>query len=71
MKSVDELTNAIARLYEEEIIPAAKAGLSASVYTQLSDVEDELNGLITYDRKVIKVKPSLIKKFNYKLTKDL
>jgi hypothetical protein len=70
MKTSEELTNAIERLYEEEIIPAAKKGLSASVYTQLSDVEDELNGLITYDRKVIKVKPNQIRKFNYKLTKN-
>lgn len=71
MKSVDELTDAIVNLYEKEIIPAAKVGLSAAVYTQLSDVEDELNGLITYDRQVVKIKPSLIKKFNYKLTKDM
>ena len=32
-------------------------GLSAAVYTQLSDVEDELNGLLTYDRKVVKIAP--------------
>ena len=31
-----------------------KRGLSASVYTQLSDVEEEMNGLLTYDRKVCK-----------------
>ena len=71
MKSVEQLSEAIVKLYETEIIPAAKLGLAASVYTQLSDVEDELNGLITYDRKVVKVKPNLIRKINYKLTKDL
>ncbi|MFA5421895.1 MAG: sugar-binding domain-containing protein [Bacilli bacterium] len=71
MKSGDELTQSIAALYEHEIIPAAKQGLAAAVYTQLSDVEDELNGLITYDRHVIKVKPSALRKINYKLTKDL
>lgn len=71
MKDIDNLTDAMRRLYEEQIIPAAQEGLSATVYTQLSDVEDELNGLITYDRKIIKVKPAIIKKFNYKLTKDL
>ncbi|MFA7378625.1 MAG: sugar-binding domain-containing protein [Bacilli bacterium] len=71
MKSVEQLSQAIVKLYETEIIPAAKLGLAASVYTQLSDVEDELNGLITYDRKVVKVKPNLIRKINYKLTKDL
>ncbi|MDD4154104.1 MAG: glycoside hydrolase family 2, partial [Bacilli bacterium] len=64
-------SDALRRLYEEEIIPAAKKGLAACVYTQLSDVEDELNGLITYDRQVIKVKANVIRNFNYKLTKGL
>ncbi len=36
------------------------AGLSAVVYTQLSDIETENNGLMTYDRKVLKMEPSLI-----------
>ena len=71
MKSIDELSDALRRLYEEEIIPAAKKGLAACVYTQLSDVEDELNGLITYDRQVIKVKANVIRNLNYKLTKGL
>lgn len=39
----------------EKIIPLVKKGLTASVYTQLTDVEDEINGLITYDRKQVKV----------------
>ena len=32
-------------------------GLCAAVYTQLTDVEDEVNGLVTYDRAVVKVSP--------------
>ena len=32
-------------------------GLAAAVYTQLSDVEDEINGLVTYDRSVVKIEP--------------
>ena len=71
MKKSEQLTDAFIRLYEQEIVPAAKEGLAASVYTQLSDVEDELNGLVTYDRQVIKVKAGLIRKINYKLTKGL
>lgn len=43
------------KLYLNEIIPAKSKGLCAAVYTQLTDVEDELNGLVTYDRKVIKL----------------
>ena len=42
-------------LYRGEVIPLVKEGLCAAVYTQLSDVEDETNGLITYDRRVVKV----------------
>ena len=37
------------------MIPLAKAGVSTFVYTQISDVEDETNGLMTYDREVLKV----------------
>ena len=43
------------RLYREEVIPAIADGLCATVLTQVSDVEDETNGLVTYDRQVVKV----------------
>ncbi len=49
-------------LYQEQIRPAVAQGLCAAVYTQLSDVEDEINGLLTYDRKVAKVAPELMRK---------
>lgn len=45
----------ITRLYKEEIEPLVAKGLSAAIYTQLSDVEDETNGLLTYDREIKKV----------------
>lgn len=45
------------KLYVEQIIPAWKKGLCAAIYTQVSDVEDETNGLISYDRKVLKADP--------------
>ena len=48
---------ALVALYENEIIPAVKEGLCATVYTQVSDVEDETNGLLSYDRMVQKVSP--------------
>ena len=47
--------NALEALYLDEVIPAAKNGLCAAVLTQVSDVEDETNGLLTYDRQVLKV----------------
>ena len=49
------LTRDIRRLYKEEIEPLQAIGLSAAIYTQLSDVEDETNGLLTYDREIKKV----------------
>lgn len=49
-------------LYEKEIIPLIDSGLSAAIYTQVSDVEDETNGLVTYDREVLKVNKDRIKK---------
>ncbi|MBR0040066.1 MAG: glycoside hydrolase family 2 [Oscillospiraceae bacterium] len=55
--SAEELEKALAKLYREQILPAREKGLAAAVYTQLSDVEDELNGLVTYDRSVVKLEP--------------
>ena len=46
---------ALIKLYETEIIPAVEKGLCGAVYTQVSDVEDETNGLLSYDRRVCKV----------------
>ena len=42
-------------------------GLSAAVYTQITDVEGEVNGLITYDRRIIKLSESILKQFHQKL----
>ena len=47
--------NALNELYLSQIIPAIKGGLCASILTQVSDIEDETNGLLTYDRKILKV----------------
>ena len=54
-KEQADFENALVKLYEEEIIPAVKQGLCGAVYTQVSDVEDETNGLLSYDRKICKV----------------
>jgi beta-galactosidase/beta-glucuronidase len=59
---------AIKHLYEDRIYKCMKEkGLSAIIYTEVSDVEDELNGLLTYDREVIKVSPEMMKAANEKL----
>lgn len=49
------LEDAFVKLYEDEVIPQIKTGLCGAIYTQLSDVEDETNGIISYDRKVVKM----------------
>ncbi len=66
-KTKKDLTQAIIRLYEDEIIPAIKNGLAAAIYTQLSDVEQEINGLLTYDRTEFKVEKEKIKKLSERL----
>ena len=51
-----ELNQAVQKLYMDEVIPCIPKGLCAAIYTQVSDVEDEINGVLTYDRKVCKLK---------------
>ncbi|TGM78198.1 glycoside hydrolase family 2 [Leptospira mtsangambouensis] len=54
-------------LIESELIPLIDQGLSASIYTQVSDVEEEINGIVTYDRKVVKFDIDFMKNLNAKL----
>ena len=61
------LTAAYKALHERQIIPLVKKGLSATVYTQVSDVEFEVNGIYTYDRKVLKIDPETVKQINSQL----
>jgi len=53
--SAESLAEGFRRLHTDQIIPAVARGLAATVYTQVSDVEDETNGLLTYDRRVVKI----------------
>lgn len=66
----ESLSKAYLKLYKNVIIPQIKDGLSATVYTQLTDVEDELNGLLTYDRAVEKIDKKLIKNINERIKID-
>jgi len=54
-KSKQSYQDALITLYQKQIIPAVSRGLCATVYTQVSDVEDEINGLLTFDRRAKKV----------------
>ena len=68
-KTGSELEKAYHSLYENEIVPLIKKqGLSATVYTQLTDVEDEINGIFTFDR-VLKLNAENLKKLNQELYK--
>ncbi len=61
-KSLEDFQAAIASLYEQRILPKVGQGLCAAVITQVSDVEDEINGFLTYDRKVCKADPAAMQK---------
>ncbi|MBO5325170.1 MAG: glycoside hydrolase family 2 [Lachnospiraceae bacterium] len=61
-KDSHELTETIANMYRKMLIPAIAKGACGCIYTQLSDVEDEINGLYTYDRKVCKVEKEPMRK---------
>lgn len=62
------LTNAYKNLHEKQIIPNIKKGLSATVYTQVSDVEFEVNGILSYDRELVKIDEDVLRELNSKMT---
>lgn len=63
----DEVSKNIWKAYETTIFPIIQKGCCGSIYTQLSDVEDEINGLYTYDRKVCKVNVEEMQKLRKKI----
>ena len=62
-----DLTQRIEELYDRMIIPGIENGVCGSIYTQLSDIEDEINGLYTYDREVCKVDKEKMKALSKRL----
>lgn len=63
----EALARAMTELYRDQLVPLAAGGLAACTYTQVSDVERESNGLMTYDRVVTKVDPVLMARLNREL----
>jgi len=63
-KDLESYQKGVKHLYAEEIEPFVLRGLSGAIYTQVSDVENETNGLFTYDRKVLKIKEKLLNNIN-------
>ncbi len=70
-KSSEELLARIQSRYEELVLPYVQEGLCGSIYTQVSDVEDEINGFYTYDRKVCKVDKSEMRKLAERIFRAL
>ena len=68
--SAGEFEMAVCKLYDTEVRELVRAGASAFIYTQVSDVEDETNGFITYDRQVVKVDAEKVSGIMRSLTED-
>ena len=69
-KSREELTARYKKLQRGAVLPQLQKGLSALVYTQLTDVEDEVNGLFTYDRTAIKPDANAVRSVNAALAAE-
>jgi beta-galactosidase/beta-glucuronidase len=70
LESKESLTDAYTELIETQILPLVSKGLCAIIYTQLSDVENEVNGFLTYDRAELKMDAERIKSLNERLKND-
>ncbi|MBQ8685984.1 MAG: glycoside hydrolase family 2 [Clostridia bacterium] len=69
-KTQEKLVAALEKLYGKKLLPLIKKGLCGCIYTQVSDVEEEINGFVTYDRAVIKVPVEKMKEINDKLAAE-
>ncbi len=65
------LDEAIQKLYSQEIMPAIEKGLAGCIYTQVSDVEDECNGLFTADRRILKIDEREMKRTNERCIRSM
>ena len=66
-EDTDSLVEAVRELYLTKLMPLIDEGLSAAVYTQVSDVEEEINGLVTYDRRILKIPVDTMREINDEL----
>ncbi len=70
-RDTEELVKRLEGVYYNEIIPLIDEGLCASILTQLSDIEDEINGLVTYDRQAVKTDAARMKAVADEINKRL
>ncbi|MGN0635184.1 MAG: glycoside hydrolase family 2 protein [Acutalibacteraceae bacterium] len=66
-RTKESLTRAYRRLMEKQIMPLIPKYLSAFIYTQVTDVEFEVNGILTYDREIVKIDEDTIKMLNQRM----
>ena len=64
--ATDQYVNFANQLYK-----MVRLGFSGAIYTQITDVEGDVNGLMTYDRKIMKLDLKRVREVNLKLTKSL
>lgn len=69
-KSAKDVTDRYVE-YAEDLLKLTGRGISGAVYTQTTDVEGEVNGLMTYDRKVMKIEEDRVRAINRKLCNSL
>ncbi|MBQ7879664.1 MAG: glycoside hydrolase family 2, partial [Clostridia bacterium] len=69
-RSFETLAAAVEKLYLKKVLPLIKKGLCGCIYTQVSDVEEEINGLVTYDREIVKIPVEFMKKINAEIAAE-
>ena len=67
-RTQEALVAALRTLYLEKLLPLIPQGLCACIYTQVSDVEEEINGLLTYDRQVVKIPIDEMRAINQRIS---
>jgi len=70
-QDAESLTAAYLNLLEQQVKPLIPKGLCAAIYTQTSDIETEINGFLSYDRKVEKMDPQILRKAHQELIESL
>ncbi len=70
-KNKKKISKAYFKLFRKHIIPSLKRNNVGFIYTQLNDIEDEINGLFTFDRKELKIDKDIIKEVNSRVDKLL
>lgn len=65
-----ELTEAYRVLWQRDVLPWIEKGLSAAIYTQTSDIEEEINGFFTYDREAEKLEAAVVQEVNRKISQE-